>query len=269
MDYYLFRIKADSSLAKAKKELKKAGLQAPFVIEEEGTILLGGYSPIPIDLLSLKTVELIEEKAAEIDWENQWSQFAENFSEGKAHIDLSRFGTLKTLLLLPGAGFGDLSHPTTFLLLKMMQDKVQEESILDLGTGSGILALASLLMGAKQAIGIDIDEQALVHAKANAHLNHLEEKVRFFKERPDCLEEGQIGLINMIFPEQKILQPAQYNPQVKLWLVSGILKQQRKAYLIQAKEWGWKPIEEHILDEWMGWVFEKEEIFDFFNPKKE
>lgn len=258
MYYSLFRKKQEASLTKAKKELKKAGLQSLFVIEEEAEVQLGGYSVEPIDPSLLHTVELIEQKPGEIDWQAQWEQFAENFSEGKAQIDLSRFGTAKTLLLLPGAGFGDLSHPTTDVMLQMMQGNVKDERILDLGTGSGILSLAALLMGAKEAIGIDIDEDALLHAKANAQLNHLETQVQFCKTVPPHLEKEQIGLLNMIFPEQKILQPATYNPYVKLWIVSGILQQQKTAYLQQAKEWGWSPIQEHIREEWIGWILKKE-----------
>ena len=82
-----------------------------------------------------------------VNWEEQWALFAESSFDGKAHIDLSQFGGASTLLLLPGPGFGDLSHPTTYLMLKMMQNRVQNLPVLDIGTGSGILALAALSLG--------------------------------------------------------------------------------------------------------------------------
>ena len=110
---------------------------------------------------------------AQVDWENQGALFAENFKDGKAHIDLQRFGTPATLKLYPGPGFGDLSHPTTNLMLELMQGALTGQIALDIGCGSGILSLAALLMGAKKAYGVDIDAEALLHAEKNADLNGL------------------------------------------------------------------------------------------------
>jgi len=189
-----------------------------------------------------------------VDWNQQWELFAENFFNGKAHIDLSKFGVAKTLLLLPGPGFGDLSHPTTYLMLKMMKGRVRDESIVDIGSGSGILSLAALLLGANKAIGIDIDTSAIKHAKENAKINNL--KAQFSKTLPKNLANEQIFLMNMIFPEQKSLNPKKLNDFAKLWIVSGILVEQKKEYLLQANKWGWTPLSEHRKGEWMGWIFD-------------
>ena len=190
-----------------------------------------------------------------VNWEEQWALFAESFSEGKAHIDLSRFGGASTLLLLPGPGFGDLSHPTTYLMLKMMQNRVQNLPVLDIGTGSGILSLAALLLGASSAIGLDIDPEALAHARTNAKLNHL--KARFVKALPKSVPASNICLINMILSEQKVAlsQIQHYNRLSKLWIVSGILAEQKEKYLRLASAWGWEVQEEHKRKGWLGWVF--------------
>jgi ribosomal protein L11 methyltransferase len=185
----------------------------------------------------------------EVDWEEQWALFAKNFKEGKAHIKVGE----KTLLLLPGPGFGDLSHPTTALMMKMMKKHVPHESVIDIGTGSGILALASLLLKAKSAIGIDIDEEALKHARKNRKLNHL--KALFTKKLPQKLPQKNILLMNMILPEQRQFAPQRLNPLAKLWIVSGILFTQKGAYLAQAKEWGWSLVSQHKQGEWVGFVF--------------
>jgi ribosomal protein L11 methyltransferase len=191
-----------------------------------------------------------------VDWEEQWALFAESFSDGKAHIDLSKFGGASTLLLLPGPGFGDLSHPTTYLMLKMMQSQVQNFSVLDIGTGSGILALASLLLGASSAIGLDIDPDALKHARKNAKLNFL--KAHFTKSLPRMVPPSNICLINMILSEQKIAlrDIQQYNHLSKLWIASGILAEQKEKYLQLTKSWGWQVKEEHQKDDWLGWIFQ-------------
>ncbi len=82
----------------------------------------------------------------------------------------------KTLLLKPGPGFGDLSHPTTSLMLKLMKlnlASMQAGAVLDVGSGSGILALAASLLGSGDVAGIDIDREANRHARKNARLNCL------------------------------------------------------------------------------------------------
>lgn len=181
-----------------------------------------------------------------INWEAQWEMFAENFYDGKAHIQIGE----KTLLLKPGAGFGDLSHPTTQLMVEMMRERVVGEEIVDIGSGSGILTLASLLMGAKSALGIEIDSEAIEHAKANAKLNGL--KARFTKAMPKNGPKNPIFLMNMILSEQRVVRPERF--QGKLWIISGILASQRQVFFSQAKEWEWNIIAEAQKLEWSGFI---------------
>jgi len=189
-----------------------------------------------------------------VNWEEQWTLFAQNYHDGKAHIDLTPFGKAATLLLLPGPGFGDLSHPTTHLMLDMMQAHVKNTFVLDIGTGSGILALAALMLGARSSFGIDIDSEALIHARNNNKLNNL--SVRFAKAAPKEFPPSNILLMNMILSEQRIVNPPRYNPKASLWIVSGILARQEEIYLAQAKRWGWAVRSRHQRGEWLGWVFE-------------
>jgi ribosomal protein L11 methyltransferase len=248
LHYLLFKLLDSNSLADVRRELKKKGLKHTFVIEDDsvGEIFIGGHSNKPIET---ENAILVEQKPAEVDWEQQWSLFAENFTEGKAHIDLGE----KTLLLAPGAGFGDLSHPTTYLMLEMLKSKAKGESIVDIGTGSGILALASLALGAKSAIGIDIDSAAIKHAKENAKINGL--NATFTKHLPNTLEEDCIFLMNMILPEQESVFPLQYNRFAKLWITSGILAEQREEYLSITEKWNWRLLSEQQKDDWLGFIF--------------
>lgn len=197
----------------------------------------------------------IHEPPLNVNWFEQWALFAEGFRDGMAHIDLSRYGAPRTLRLYPGPGFGDLSHPTTRLMLGMMHSQISGERVLDIGSGSGILSLAALLLGAQSAVGIDIDEGALSHARENGRLNGL--KARFFKGPPSSLQTENIVLMNMIFSEQKTVKPPQYNRLAKLWITSGILEEQRDRYLAQTEEWGWKLLSEHHCLGWLGFLFKK------------
>ncbi len=243
---YLFQIISEYPVVDVKLELHKKGLKDIYLIEEAATgiVLIGGYSRKKI---RTKKALLIEEKLS-VNWEDQWSQFAQDFKEGKAHIKLND----KTLLLLPGPGFGDLSHPTTQLMLEMMRDKVAGKQVIDIGAGSGILTLAALLLGAVKGMGIEIDPKAIQHAKKNAKLNHL--KAKFVTTLPKKIGIS-IFLMNMILPEQRELDPQRFNAHAKLWIVSGILSEQKGEYLKLAKSWGWIVLEEFSRDGWMGWIF--------------
>jgi ribosomal protein L11 methyltransferase len=246
-----------ASIEEAEKQLEKAGLQGIFTVEEDavGEIFIGGYSKKKIGVKKITLSFLAEEKnESKVDWQSQWELFAQDFKEGRAHIDLSPFGVDKTLLLTPGAGFGDLSHPTTYLMLEMMRGRISGKSVVDIGSGSGILALAACLLGAESAVGVEIDGAAIAHAKENAKINGLDARASFGKK---IGKRGKyVFLMNMIFPEQKAFKPEKLNKQAELWIVSGLLAEQKKEYLQQAKEWGWRPVAEHPKFEWLGWVFE-------------
>lgn len=185
-----------------------------------------------------------------VNWDEQWALFAENFYNGKAHIHLGD----KTLLLLPGPGFGDLSHPTTALMLEMMRPFVREQAIIDIGSGSGILTLAALLLGARSALGVDIDPDALIHARKNNKLNGLQ--AHFTKTLPQKLPPS-IGLMNMILSEQRCAFSDQANAAVQVWITSGILSIQETEYLSQTMKWGWKLRSRHQKSDWLGFVFDK------------
>ncbi len=88
------------------------------------------------------------------------------------------------ILLDPGLAFGTGTHPTTALCLCWLDSLAwQGETVLDFGCGSGILAVAALRLGASEAIGIDIDPQALTATRENAIKNGVENRLR-------CLDAG-------------------------------------------------------------------------------
>ncbi|WP_288435588.1 50S ribosomal protein L11 methyltransferase [uncultured Pseudomonas sp.] len=79
------------------------------------------------------------------------------------------------LLLDPGLAFGTGTHPTTSLCLQWLDgEPVQDLQVLDFGCGSGILAIAALLLGAEHAVGTDIDVQALEASRENANRNGID-----------------------------------------------------------------------------------------------
>ncbi len=78
------------------------------------------------------------------------------------------------IMLDPGLAFGTGSHPTTYLCLQWLAGQpLRDKSFIDYGCGSGILAVAAALLGAKPVFGVDIDPQALLATRANAERNQL------------------------------------------------------------------------------------------------
>ena len=94
------------------------------------------------------------------------------------------------LRLTDSAAFGTGLHPTTAMCLEAIEEALQPTAaatLLDVGTGSGVLALAALLMGVPQALGLDTDAEALRAAAENARLNALDRRLQLVRGGPDAV----------------------------------------------------------------------------------
>lgn len=116
----------------------------------------------------------------EEDWLNNWKQYFNPIEVGEKILirptwrDKYDAKGRVVLNLDPGLAFGTGTHETTRLCLQAVEKYVDNDTeFLDVGCGSGILAVAALLLGAKKAIGADIDEMAVKTAKENAELNNV------------------------------------------------------------------------------------------------
>lgn len=118
---------------------------------------------------------------SEEDWANNWKKYFKPTEIGEKLLILPEWETApktdrKILKIDPGAAFGTGTHPTTKLCLSVIQDAILGgEEVLDIGTGSGILSIASLLLGAKSCFGVDIDPLAVKTAKENGAKNDFYE----------------------------------------------------------------------------------------------
>jgi ribosomal protein L11 methyltransferase len=98
------------------------------------------------------------------------------------------------LRLIDSTVFGSGHHPTTALCLEAIEEAhthTSPDSILDVGTGSGILALAALKMGIPRATGLDTDAEALKAAAENARLNNLSDRLRLVPGGPEAVRDAR------------------------------------------------------------------------------
>ncbi|MFO1388106.1 50S ribosomal protein L11 methyltransferase [Cellvibrio sp.] len=145
------------------------------------------------------------------------------------------------LMLDPGLAFGTGTHPTTFMCMQWIdQQNFDGLDIVDYGCGSGILGIATLLMGAKKVIGVDIDPQALLATTENAKRNNLPEDAMPVFLPKDCPNfQSDMMLANILAGPLAELAPA-LNAMTKVGgkiCLSGILAIQADAVKAAYAQW--------------------------------
>lgn len=127
------------------------------------------------------TLEITLKNMQEQDWSENWKQYYQPFPVGETLYVVPEWmrgeavpAGRQPVYLNPGLIFGTGSHGTTRLCMEGVERYVKSgDRMLDLGTGSGILAIAAVLLGAKEAIGCDIDPKASRVAAENASYNGI------------------------------------------------------------------------------------------------
>lgn len=125
--------------------------------------------------------EVDKESISQEDWADNWKKYFKPTEIGERLLILPDWEKVpdtsrKILRIDPGAAFGTGTHSTTKLCLNAVEKYVgNNNSVLDIGTGSGILSIASLLMGASNAFGVDIDKLAVKTAVENGLKNGFSE----------------------------------------------------------------------------------------------
>ncbi len=115
-------------------------------------------------------------------------------------------GQREVILLDPGMAFGTGSHPTTRLCLSWLDAHLTAgQSVIDYGCGSGILAIAAAKLGAASVHGIDIDEQAITCARANASANDV--AIHWSTSRQTLPPTADVVVANILASPLKVLAP--------------------------------------------------------------
>lgn len=179
-------------------------------------------------------IEQIEDK----DWEREWMDNFHPMQFGKRLWICPSWREVPdenavNVMLDPGLAFGTGTHPTTALCLEWLDGlDLQGKTVIDFGCGSGILAIAALKLGAKSAVGIDIDPQAILASRNNAEQNGVSDRLQLFlaKDAPQDLQ-ADVVVANILAGPLKELSPTisqLVKPQGQLGL-SGILETQAQS----------------------------------------
>lgn len=244
---------ADEILKMVKEELN--GLRS--FMEAEGMDI--GEAAVTVD------------KTEDIDWINNWKQYFHQFTIDDILVipsweEVEQADKEKTVLHIdPGTAFGTGMHDTTQLCIRQLRKYITPETVLlDVGTGSGILAILSLMFGAKKAVGTDLDPCAVEAVRENMKANHIEteaftmmigniitEKEIQDKAGYECYD---VVAANILAEVLVALTPVIVN-QLKpggIYITSGIIDDKEETVVKAVKEAGLEVLEITYQGEWVS-----------------
>lgn len=200
----------------------------------------------------------------EEDWATAWKQYyhpvkvSERFTVVPTWEDYQKVSTDELIIELdPGMAFGTGTHPTTVMCLQALEKVVKEgDSVIDVGTGSGVLSIGAALLGAKQVHALDLDEVAVTAARENIELNKVDHIVEVFhgnlldtvKEPADVVVANILAEIIVTFTDDafSIVKPG------GVYVTSGIIgakKDDVKEALIAS---GFEIEEVLMMEDWVA-----------------
>lgn len=212
---------------------------------------------VDLGRLAMETAEVNEE-----DWSTAWKKYYHPTKVGERLIVVPCWEEYELkpgevrVTLDPGMAFGTGTHETTRLCMRLLENCVDSETeLLDIGTGSGILAITALLLGAKSAVGVDIDELAVKIAQENADLNGVGDKIELVCGDLVDKIHGRYGVICANIVADVIIRLAkdvrQFMEPGAVLLVSGIIEERCEEVKAALREAGLR-IEEILTEN--GWA---------------
>lgn len=204
------------------------------------------------------------------DWNDNWKKYfhATEIGEKLAVVpSWEKYDNKddRTILHIdPGAAFGTGTHATTSLCLDMLQNYVNcTTEMLDIGCGSGILAVASVLLGAETAVGVDIDAQSVKTARENAEINGVTDKTEFIVGNLAEKVTGKYSLVCANIVADVVIRlldnVKDYMAEDGVLIVSGIIDLRENDVLAAAEKQGFIVTEKRYKDNWCAFALKQEE----------
>lgn len=200
----------------------------------------------------------------EEDWATAWKQYyhpvkiSERFTIVPTWEQYTPVSTDELIIELdPGMAFGTGTHPTTVMCLQGLEKVIKEgDTVVDIGTGSGVLSIGAALLGAKNVHALDLDEVAVRSAQENVALNKVDDKVAVFhgnlldtvKEPADVVVANILAEIIMSFTDDAftIVKPG------GLYVTSGIIGAKRDDVKVALEASGFIIEEVLLMEDWVA-----------------
>jgi len=233
---------------------------------EKAIFYLGKILPVPAP-----TYRPIRDQ----DWMAAWRQFYKPVDIGQklfiipAWYDEKKIADSRIPIRInPGMAFGTGTHPTTQLSLELLERYLQpEQTMIDVGCGSGILSIAGILLGATHSIAVDVSQAAILSTHENNALNKVKDKIEVAQASVDEIKAGKFSyrkaplvianILLKILEELFDIGLGDLVDDEGTLLVSGILVDQIN--IIEEKAWanGFTRVDSSIQGDWAGLAFKK------------
>ncbi|MEK5173388.1 50S ribosomal protein L11 methyltransferase [Heyndrickxia sp. FSL W8-0496] len=159
----------------------------------------------------------------------------------------------------PGMAFGTGTHPTTVMCIQALERTVKQgDSVIDVGTGSGVLSIAAAMLGAEKVTALDLDEVAVQSARLNVKLNKVQSVVTVSKN--DLLQgmDGQVDVVvSNILAEVIMSFTDDVAKAVKMggyFIASGIIQQKKDQVKDAMIASGFTIEETIIMEDWVAFI---------------
>ena len=224
---------------KSKKDIYEPGVGETPLWELINISALFEQKILEKDIASaLNLIEYSNLSISELEETNWIESYQKNFQPIKFGKNLyvipsweesNKFDDKTIIRMDPGLAFGSGSHETTHLCLEYLDSSnLKELTVIDYGCGSGILGIATLLLGAKNVIAVDIDPQAIIATKENAKINNVDKKISIVSS--DSLADKEVDLLianilsnPLMTLRDKFIELIKPNGRI---VISGIMKKQ-------------------------------------------
>lgn len=208
-------------------------------------------------------LELEMKDVDEEDWSNAWKKYYHPVQVGEHLVVCPSWEAYDrqpddvVLTLNPGMAFGTGTHDTTRLCMELLEKYITpQDTVLDVGCGSGILAITAALLGANKIIGCDIDEVAVKVAGENAALNGVQDRIAFHQGDLTSQVEGNFQIICANIVADVIIRLSEdagrYLAKDGIFITSGIIDTREQDVLNALEQNGFQVIERRTSGGWVA-----------------